>query len=522
LAAQSLPRVSKVYGAGVGVALRRFILISADLLFVALATAIAIWLRANLDPIEIALTALIPYVLISHSCAAVVFLVGGLDRTPWRYSTVADHFQIIVLTVLVILLAVVVTFVMNRLEGVARSLPVLQGALIAIFLVSVRSVARFWYARRIHSNGNGHSKRNLRETVLIVGVNTVSELFLLSVQEFASRHVQVAGVVADEPRMRGRAIQQKPVLGTVDELQQILQSLEVHGTLVDRIVVATPRDRLAPRALKTLLEVEESSNIVIQFLSHQLGLEDSSQAPPVLLGRGRSSEVHAQRPLALVWNRDDVNYVNSARKSYRRLKRIIDGFGAALLIVALAPVAALIALVVALDVGFPLIFWQQRPGLYGRPFKLYKFRTMRAPHDKYLNRIHDDQRSSTVGQLLRRSRLDELPQLYNVLVGDMSLIGPRPLLQRDQSPDYAARLSVRPGITGWAQVNGGRIISPSDKCILDIWYAQNASFVLDFDIILRTAKMVFFGDRLNTEAVNQARNELALETLPETGTAPAE
>ena len=182
----------------------------------------------------------------------------------------------------------------------------------------------------------------------------------------------------------------------------------------------------------------------------------------------------------------------------------------------------LVAFIVALDVGFPVIFWQQRPGLYGRPFKLYKFRTMRAPHDKHSRRIPDDQRSSAVGQILRRTRLDELPQLYNVLVGDMSLIGPRPLLPCDQSPDYAARLSVRPGITGWAQVNGGRIISPSDKWILDIWYVQNASLVLDLKIVLRTVKMVLFGDRINTEAVNQARSDLGLKTLLRTTMVPAE
>jgi lipopolysaccharide/colanic/teichoic acid biosynthesis glycosyltransferase len=104
----------------------------------------------------------------------------------------------------------------------------------------------------------------------------------------------------------------------------------------------------------------------------------------------------------------------------------------------------------------------------------------------------------------------------------MSLIGPRPLLPSDQSPDYAARLSVRPGITGWAQVNGGRIISPSDKCMLDIWYAQNASFVLDLKIVFSTVKMIFLGDRINTEAVNQARSDLGLKTLLRTAIVPAE
>ena len=222
--------------------------------------------------------------------------------------------------------------------------------------------------------------------------------------------------------------------------------------------------------------------------------------------------------LALVGDLDHVNFV---RKSFR-LKRIVDGFGAVFLILTLAPVTVLVAFIVALDVGFPLIFWQQRPGLYGRPFKMYKFRTMRAPHDKHWKRIPDDQRSSAVGQILRHTRLDELPQLYNVLVGDMSFVGPRPLLPHDQHPDYAARLSVRPGITGWAQVNGGRIISAPDKWILDIWYVQNASLLLDLKIIFRTVKMVLFGDRINTEAVHQARNDLGLKTRLATEITPAD
>jgi lipopolysaccharide/colanic/teichoic acid biosynthesis glycosyltransferase len=147
---------------------------------------------------------------------------------------------------------------------------------------------------------------------------------------------------------------------------------------------------------------------------------------------------------------------------------------------------------------------------------------MRAAHDKRRVRIPDEQRFSVIGQILRRARLDELPQLYNVLIGDMSLIGPRPLLPCDQAPEYAARLSVRPGITGWAQVNGGRVISTSDKLILDVWYVQNASLVLDLSIIFRTVKMVLFGDRINTDAVNEARNSFGLETLLRTTMVAAE
>jgi lipopolysaccharide/colanic/teichoic acid biosynthesis glycosyltransferase len=309
--------------------------------------------------------------------------------------------------------------------------------------------------------------------------------------------------------MRGRVVQQKPVLGTVQEVQSVLQSLEVHGVGVNRIVVAVPAGQLSPRALDALLEVEKSSDIAVQFLSERLGLEGAFGIPSACSG-GERSMVQGQRALALA----GATYrMNSAGKSFRTLKRMIDCSVAAFFIVILSPVSTLVALVVALDVGFPLIFWQQRPGLFGRPFKLYKFRTMCAVHDKYLRAISDDMRSSVIGLILRRTRLDELPQLYNVLIGDMSLVGPRPLLPRDQSPEYAARLSVRPGITGWAQVNGGRIISPSDKWILDIWYAQNMSLMLDLKILFGTVKMVLFGDRINVEAVKQARGDLESNVL---------
>src|SRR4029453_9242208 len=124
---------------------------------------------------------LMPYVLISICCTFVVFLAGGVDRTPWRYSSVADHLQVIILSVLAILLALVVTFALNRLEPVARSLPVVQGGLVVSILISARSAARFWYARQIHPNGTGHANGQPLETVLVLGVNTVTELFLLSV-----------------------------------------------------------------------------------------------------------------------------------------------------------------------------------------------------------------------------------------------------------------------------------------------------------------------------------------------------
>jgi lipopolysaccharide/colanic/teichoic acid biosynthesis glycosyltransferase len=496
---------------------RRLALLSIDLLLVALATVIAVALRASFETVSNALIFSLPYIFLSVGCACVVFLLAGMDRSLWRYSSVADHLQVVVLTVLAILIALGLTFAMNRLEPVARSLPVVQGALSITILIFARSAVRFWHARQTHIINSASSQP--RETVLVMGVNTLTELYLQSVKEFASQYVRVAGILCEEPDMRSRTIQQKPVLGTVEELQNILQSLEVHGVAVDRIVVVTAADRLRPHSLAVLLEIEKSSNIAVEFLSERLGFDDSSSRRLIPSGQER---VPDQSAAARSGSVIDLDHANSIGKFFRFTKRAVDIFGATLLIFTLMPVAALVAVIVALDVGFPVIFWQQRPGLYGRPFKLYKFRTMRAPHDNLWRRIPDDQRSSAIGQLLRRLRLDELPQLFNVLVGDMSLIGPRPLLPCDQSPEYAARLFVRPGITGWAQVNGGKIISTPDKLILDIWYVQNASWVLDVAIVFHTVNIILFGDRINIEAVNEARRDLGLKASLRTTMVPAE
>ena len=197
---------------------RRLVLISIDLLLVASATVVAVMLRGYFDSVWDSLVILTPYILISVGSASVVFLVAGLDRAPWRYTAVGDYFQIVILTVLAILLALVLTFALNRLEPVARSLPVLQGALIVSSLVFARSATRFWHARRIPTHGNGHGDEQLQETILIVGLNTISELFLASVKEFAYPRIQVAGLLVEQSEMRGRAVRRTPILGTVEEL----------------------------------------------------------------------------------------------------------------------------------------------------------------------------------------------------------------------------------------------------------------------------------------------------------------
>ena len=195
-------------------------------------------------------------------------------------------------------------------------------------------------------------------------------------------------------------------------------------------------------------------------------------------------------------------------RPYWRIKRLIDAAAALALTVLLAPVILLTALIVACDVGLPVLFMQQRPGQRGSRFTLYKFRTMGPSHDAAGLRIPDGARISRVGKFMRRTRLDELPQLFNILVGDMSFVGPRPLVAREQSPETVARLLVRPGLTGWAQVYGGRMVSVADKVALDLWYVRHASFLLDLKIMAATLPLVIFGERVNGEIVRLAWRDL--------------
>ena len=171
------------------------------------------------------------------------------------------------------------------------------------------------------------------------------------------------------------------------------------------------------------------------------------------------------------------------------------------------PVIVAVVFAVLIDLGWPVIFWQKRLGYWGRPFLIYKFRTRRAPFDRRGEFVPEDQRASRVGDLLRRTRLDEMPQLWNVFMGDMSFVGPRPLLPVDQPPNSRLRLTVKPGITGWAQIRGGARLGVEEKGEFDDWYVNHASFRLDLWIIARTIHSVIFGDKVTVPQPQSAQPE---------------
>lgn len=201
-------------------------------------------------------------------------------------------------------------------------------------------------------------------------------------------------------------------------------------------------------------------------------------------------------------------------KTQRLIKRAIDVGVAASGLLALAPLLAGIGLVIRLNMGRPVLFRQLRAGYKGRPFILYKFRTMLEPDDPRAKGTSDEERLTRLGAFLRSTSLDELPSLWNVLRGDMSLVGPRPLPVRylpRYSPEQARRHDVPPGITGWAAVNGRNALSWQQKFALDVWYVDNWSIWLDLKILAKTIWIVIKREGISAEGFATAPEFLGNE-----------
>ncbi|MDY6462081.1 sugar transferase [Acinetobacter faecalis] len=184
------------------------------------------------------------------------------------------------------------------------------------------------------------------------------------------------------------------------------------------------------------------------------------------------------------------------------IKRLLDIVIASIALILLSPVYFIVARKVKKNLGSPVLFRQVRPGLHGKPFEMIKFRTMKDAVDANGNPLPDSERLTPFGKMLRATSLDEMPELWNVIKGDMSIVGPRPLLMEYlplYNEEQAKRHDVRPGITGYAQVNGRNAISWEKKFELDTWYVENQSLWLDFKIMIKTVKKVLAKDDISAE-----------------------
>jgi len=417
------------------------------------------------------------YWALSAGFALIAFFAFRVQDGMTRYFSVHDALDIAEAVLFAQLMTCAALFTLTRLDGIPRTTPLIHGLLLAGGVVAARVFVR------IVTSGAGADERpgyhSHRERIILIGANRFAASFIQLLGAYAPQRQPVIAVLDEDAGMIGRAISGVQVLGPPHELDAIVSEFGVHGIGVDRIVIAGERDFLSPPVLHEVERICNRRKIELCFLPRVIGLTERRTADEPI-----TSEPIPEAP--------------AAPRSFFLVKRCIDVVGSLALVVLLSPILIIGAILVILDVGSPVLFWQERLGWRGRSFLIYKFRTLGAPFDSDGKPMLTNRRPSAIGRFLRETRIDELPQLFSVLFGDMSLIGPRPLLPEDQPSNTSVRLSVRPGISGWAQVNGGKLVSKEEKEKLDEWYVNNASLWTDFHIVMMTLKLILRG-RLSAE-----------------------
>lgn len=415
----------------------------------------------------------------------IILPIMRINRGMWRFTGTGDLAQIMLAVALVILITDSSLFLISRLEMMPRSVPPMHWALAVSALGGSRLLARRLLRKKV--DRRAHPRATVKQHVLVIGVGHAAELYLQFIKRIVQHQVAVAGFVDPDPALTDRVFQKHRILGTVEALPQILGDFHVHGVEIRQVVLTGLFEELTETERAMLREMEEKGVIDLLHFGKQMNPQLEATAAEQMrdfyhVASGIAAQI-TERP----------------RGIYPTIKRLIDLIGGIILLLVFSPLLLLTACAVAVDVGFPLLFWQRRPGLDGKPFHLYKFRTMKQAgwamgEDRSKHKSGDTERTSILGKWLRRLRLDELPQLLHIIAGTMSFVGPRPLLPDDQPLGGEARLTVRPGVTGWAQIHGGDALSPEEKLMLDLWYIRHLSLWLDLRILLRTLIVVLKAD----------------------------
>jgi len=447
-----------------------------DVLATAAAVIIAYWLRfevqihpvtKGLPPFSMYLR-LVPVVVILYP---LVFYFQGLYQRRRIRSRFDDAMRVVIAVLLAtVLLTAGLTFYRPPDFTYSRLFLAVFAAVDVILVGAMRWLIGVTLARIRRSGGN-------LQRVLVIGAGDLGRQVVERLHLHKEYGFVVVGFLDDDPGRQQRDIYGVPVLGTTRDLERV-----VADEHVDQVMIALPLEahyrtvKLVRRAGQLLVDVNVVPD-VLQYYVMRAGIEDLDGLPLINL---------TQIPLE-GWN--------------QIVKRVFDMVGSALLLVATSWLFPIIAWLIKREDGGPVFFSQVRTGLDGRSFRIFKFRSMgtdaEGDGEAQWTRSHDS-RVTRIGAFLRRTNLDELPQLFNVLRGDMSLVGPRPeqpkFVERFRSryPTYNARHRVRSGLTGWAQVNGLRgDTSIRQRVAHDLYYIENWSIALDIKILWRTLRIAF-------------------------------
>ena len=411
-----------------------------------------------------------------------------------RFYSIRDALELLKACALIAALSAVGAFLLTRLEDAPRSIPLLHFMLLASVLLGGRILLRLHATRRESTIGDLTGKM---EHVLVVQASRLAWLFAKMVEELGPGGYQIVAILDERPQLQQRSLSGYPIIGGPMELEKAIVEYATHGVRIDSVLVAARPEEISAGAWAEVRRVCGARRVGLEIL------------PDRLMSGAAAANDDASASSILAAGPPNLPGAEALARSFWRVKRALDFMVALVVAVITAPIALIVCALVVFDVGIPVVFWQRRVGRGGAALYLYKFRTLQAPFDRRTKRRRETQESSPLGRFLRATRLDEWPQLWNVLAGEMSLIGPRPLLPEDQPEDLSLRLAIRPGVSGWAQVCGGKLISPEEKNALDVWYIRHASLGLDIVIVFRTLATLIGGDRRDEKAIAAALLEKA-------------
>ncbi len=488
---------------------RKYAFLLLDAAVFSAASVVAWFLRGGLDTGLANFETFLPYLLISFSVAVVVFQIFRLHLHFFRFFSIYDLAQMAGATTLAVLLTVLISFFIFRLDNVQRSVPFLHWGFAMAGFILLRMVGMLAGQRQENQALNREAIDRI--AALVIGYTSAADLFLRSVPVFSKRHYFIAGILDENPRHLGQRLRQSEVIGHPTELEQTLAQMTIHGVVVRKVILCMDREDLNPESLAEIERLERENRIELHdYAGHAAAFFDMQSDLPLMT---KNKEDRFRVP-AEIRGRAALSIAR-----YGPLKRGLDILLSLILGTLLLPLMLLILPAIRYSMGSPVVFWQERPGRHGKVFRLYKLRTLSHGVDNEGRVLDDAERQTFVGRLLRRTRLDEIPQLLNVLAGDMSFVGPRPLLPVDLPADLPGwcelRALVRPGLTGWAQVNGGQEVSKEDKVTMDVWYVANMSLWQDIRIVLLTLKTVLRGEKLDRENIRETYAALGVTGMQE-------
>jgi lipopolysaccharide/colanic/teichoic acid biosynthesis glycosyltransferase len=431
----------------------------------------ALWIRNPIAFFSVSVSVITTYVAISVCFSVWFFLWFRIARSLPDHFSIHDAGEVAKATLCAVTSTAAFAFTITRLDQIPRSAPAIHFLTLLAMLLSIR----FFHSKLVQNRELRAARaisHDNEKNVIIVGAGTLASLYAGFLESIPRGGWRVAAILDDSKWLHGRSLLGHTIIGGANEAEPLLDDFAQHGLKISSVVICDHdrsrafdyRDRLEPLCV--------SRGLPLELLSEKLGIFDPAPAISQFL----------------------IDRVTPPNPTYFRVKRVFDLTVAMLALIVFLPAMALTSLLVLMSAGLPVIFWQRRVGRHGRTIFVYKFKTMRNAVDRNGRLLSGSERSTRIGEVLRATRLDELPQLLNVIRGDMGTIGPRPLLPIDQPTRPLLRLAVAPGLTGWAQIHGGKLITVDEKNSLDEWYVQNASVWLDAEILWRTF-LTLWGDR---------------------------